>query len=140
MAKPAKPRERYAPLNNARLRKFVSLANRRYFGGKLEIAKVCFSRLKKDRHGETQSWIYEQLWGPKATHLPIKKERYHILIHTRLRRHRDLCLMTVYHEMAHTELLSQGLTRKEVSCHKSGHRFNRVMKRLARAGAFNGLW
>jgi hypothetical protein len=124
--------------SNADLRKFVQLANRRYFGGKLRIAKIEFStKLEKRFHGKTHTVVYtvDQRDGG-VTEL----ETYQISINSRLRRWRDLCMMTVYHEMVHADLYARGLSSKDNSCRKSGAAFNQRMTELAQAGAFNGLW
>jgi hypothetical protein len=129
------------PRTNADLRRFVQLANKRYFGGTLQVAKIEFSnRVGKNCHGKTETWVYEQLWGPKETHRPVEQEMYHIIIHSKLKYARDLCMMTVYHEMVHAELMGLGFRGKDVSCKKSAVLFNRRMTELAQAGAFNGLW
>jgi hypothetical protein len=128
---------------NADLRRFCLVANKRYFGDKLQIAKIEFSaKVCKSSHGRMRAVAYEQTWV-SASGLPprkIEKEMQLIFIHPRLRRWRDLCMMTVYHEMVHAELDMLGFYGKEGSCRKSGFRFNRRMTELAQAGAFNGLW
>lgn len=125
-------------LTNVALRRFCNLANKRYFGGRLPIAKISFSsRLRAYRHGRTFTCVYDvkQVDGRWT-----EFEMSHIEISSKLRRARDLCMMTVYHEMVHAELFRLGFYDGENSCRKSGARFNRRMTELAQAGAFNGLW
>jgi hypothetical protein len=124
------------PRTNADLRRFAQIANKRYFRGVVPIVKITFSaRLGSHCHGKFETWIYESASDPN-----VEFERYHILINSRLRRWRDLCMITVYHEMVHAELDMQGARGKSNSCRKSGEQFNRRMAELTQAGAFNGLW
>jgi hypothetical protein len=123
---------------NAHLRRFCNAANKRYFGGRLPIANIKFSSTIRDNwHGRTYTCVYDvrQLNG-RVT----RKEFQHIEINSRLRRYRDLCMMTVYHEMVHAELDSLGFRGKDLKCRKSSVLFNDRMTELARSGAFNGLW
>jgi len=125
-------------LTNLSLRRFCSTVNKRYFGGRLPIASIKFSvAMDNSCHGKTHTCIYDvtQLDG-RIT----EKEFQHIEINSRLRRYRDLCMMTVYHEMVHAELDSLGFRGKDLKCRKSSVLFNDRMTELARAGAFNGLW
>jgi hypothetical protein len=129
---------------NADLQRFSRAANKRYFGGKLPIARIQFTaKLGNHCHGKTRVQKYHLAFRILAIHGKEYDEEvdcYHIEINTRLRRWRDLCMMTVYHEMVHAELDSLGFRGKELSCRKSGTRFNQRMVELAQAGAFNGLW
>ena len=123
---------------NADLRRFCNAANKRYFGGRLPIAKISFSpKLRKNWHGRTFVCIYDvkQVDG-RITEF----EMSHIEISSKLKYARDLCMMTVYHEMVHAELMGLGFRGKDVSCKKSAVHFNKRMTELAQAGAFNGLW
>ena len=129
-------------LTNADLRRFVNLANKRYFSGRLEIARIEFATKLLDCSGKTSAVVYRQT-GVSASGLPprvMEKEMHHILISSRMRRWYDLCMMTVYHEMIHAELDMLGFYGKDGSCGKSGVRFNQRMVELAQAGAFDGLW
>ena len=131
-------------VQNADLRRFCDRANKLYFGGRLPIAKISFSsKLKaKNWHGRCYVQVYERAWV-SASGLPpqvIEEEMHHIEIGTHLRRSRDFCMMTVYHEMVHAELDMIGLRGKDLKCRKSSVHFNRRMAELAQAGAFNGLW
>jgi hypothetical protein len=125
-------------LTNASLRRFCNLANKRYFGGRLPIAKISFSsKLKANWHGRTYVCIYDVKQDDGRI---TAFEMSHIEINSKLKRARDLCMMTVYHEMVHAELDMLGFRGKELSCRKSGARFNQRMTELAEVGAFNGLW
>lgn len=128
-------------VSNAALRRFYLRANKLYFEGNLDVADIRFSNdLRKNRIGESQLRTYEEWWGPKSTHRPVERDRFHIRISSKLKPYRDLCLMTVYHEMVHVELDGLGIRGKNNLCSRNGEAFNRRMTELAQAGAFNGLW
>lgn len=133
-----KPRRKYFPMTDSALRRFVFAANRLYFEGKLDIFLVSFRRLDGFL-GRTEFHtfcVYRQEDKRSFTQV----ERAHIIINERLRPYRDLCKMTVYHELVHAELTLLGFIGKENSCRKSSDRFNQRMAKLAAAGAFNGFW
>ena len=120
------------PWTDADLREFFDLANSRYFGGRLKALRIRFASL--DGLGNTHRAAYRVLYGPRSQYRPVDRIEYHITISHRLRYSRRLWATTLLHEMVHLE----GENRN--SCGLRGHRFNRRMKELAVAGAFNGLW
>jgi SprT-like family len=125
-------------LTNAALRRFCNSANKRYFGGRLPIAKISFSsRLRADWHGRTFTCVYDV---KQTNGRWTEFEMSHIEISYKLKRARDLCMMTVYHEMVHAELDMLGFRGKDLKCGKNSVLFNRRMTELADIGAFNGLW
>lgn len=126
-------------MTNLALARFAQQANRRFFGGRIDIAKVVFARLARGNSGRTQYRIYAWYRLGSKRRGP-EHERVHILINSRLRNYGDLCKMTVFHELVHAESDLLGFYGKKNSCRKSAARFNKRMAQLAKAGAFNGLW
>jgi hypothetical protein len=98
-------------LTNADLRWWYREYNRKYFGNKLPKAHVKFSGIE----------------GLGVTHVEWKE----IFISKQLKRWRAIALMTLLHEMVHLSLPPR---------FNHGPRFNKEMLRLAKAGAFRGIW
>lgn len=63
-----------------------------------------------------------------------KTDRFGIQISSQLRFSRRLWATTLLHEMVHLEQCNR------YGCGVRGKRFNRRMKELATAGAFDGMW
>ena len=95
-----------------------NIPNRRYFGGRLPKYRVRFVTLPKD-------------WG-RVWHL----KRLIELSDDFKGKWSQVGTLTLLHEMAHIE---DRLNRVRGSG-KHARRFDRIMQRLAAAGAFNGLW
>lgn len=96
------------------------IINRKYFGNKLPKYRVIFANMTST-------------WGC------VEHGKRLLSIATELRENKTtptLGILTLFHEMAHIEDYLAGGRR--VNLH--GYRFNRIMKRLAATGAFNGLW
>ena len=107
-------------------------------GGKINIAWVGFRPIP-GFSGKTTFQLYD-VYKPGAKQPYKEVVTACIFIAARLRRHVDLCKMTVYHELVHAESDMLGYRGKKNSCRKGAIRFNKRMTELARAGAFNGLW
>lgn len=99
--------------------------NRQYFGGRLEVAYLCFSSI--DGLGHT---FRLRTVGKRRS----QQDPFGMHISSQLRTSRRLWATTLLHEMVHLE------QRCRYSCSINGDRFNVRMKELAEAGAFNGLW
>lgn len=134
----SKPRSKVHLLTDLALRRFTIAANRRYFGGKININWVGFRPIP-GFSGKTTFQLYD-VYKPGAKQPYKEVVMACIFIAARLRRHGDLCKMTVYHELVHAESDMLGYRGKKNSCQKSAVRFNQRMAELAQAGAFNGLW
>jgi hypothetical protein len=133
----------YGVQTNEDLRRFFLRANKCYFGGKLKLYRIEFSSKLENRfHGKCQVVVVDLIEINVKTlkKRPVEMEMYRISISPRLKRARDLCMMTVYHEMVHAELDMLGFRGKDLDCRKSSALFNNRMTELAQAGAFNGLW
>lgn len=113
------------------LREWFDLFNSRYFGNKLKVRYIRFGYLPKGALGNTHRITYRVLSGPRDRELPV---HWSITICPTQAHSRRLACLTLLHEMVHLE------QENMYSCNINGHRFNRRMKELANAGAFNGLW
>jgi hypothetical protein len=103
---------------NADLRHYYRVANKKYFGDKLPKGlPMRFAKLKPG--------------GLGVTHILGNRVAYGIEISVELRTNQSFTIMTVLHEMLHVE---------KPSYKGHGHRFDKRMLRLAKAGAFDGLW
>lgn len=112
---------------NADLMEMFLEYNSRYFGGKLRTpASLSFASLD----GLGHCFRYRHLYGPHKG----EEELFGIHIGKDLRDSRRQWLLTLIHEMVHLE---QG---NRYSCGLRGKRFNKRMRELALAGAFDGLW
>ena len=65
-----------------------------------------------------------------------------IYISERLRHSGSLCVGTLLHEMVHAEMFQNrvGGHHKRICLSGRWNKFNKRMLKLAKAGAFNGLW
>ena len=107
--------------SNKDLQRYYHTANELYFDGKLpKKLSVKFSKLRASLLGTTYTF------GTKRNRVPVA-----VKISERLRYMQNVTVMTLLHEMLHVE--------NPVNL---GHdwRFDRRMKRLAKLGAFDGLW
>lgn len=107
-------------MTNSDLQYAYRIANRRYFGNKLpKDLLVKFATINRYKLGST--WMnHSNGWKP-----------YRIHISSKLRFSSSLSLMTLLHEMVHVEFPKPD---------DHGPWFNKRMKKLAKAGAFEGLW
>jgi hypothetical protein len=105
-------------LTNAKLERLYRYYNRKYFGGKLPVVKVKFTDLI-DKYGAVGNTHYE-------ARVPEM-----ILIDKTLRRWNITARLTLLHEMVHVKLPYKIV---------HGKMFEKEMRRLARLGAFTGLW
>jgi predicted SprT family Zn-dependent metalloprotease len=71
----------------------------------------------------------------KSERGPVIRREYEIHLDPWLRHSMRVADFTLLHEMVHLKL-----RYKDTGCSAHGHLFQREMKRLARIGAFNGLW
>lgn len=98
-----------------KLQRYFRKYNEKYFGGALPEPILRFAEFKHFGH------YYQQDGG-------------HIIEFAEwTRRNNTLWRFTLLHEMVH-------LKHHNKKCHLHGRLFNNEMKRLANAGAFNGLW
>jgi hypothetical protein len=110
--------------SNDDLRAWFDLFNARYFGGRLEVARIEFTtmnllgRTVRVRDGKRRS----------------QHDKWWILVNRNYRGSRRIAAGTLLHECVHVE------QRCMYSCGYNGHRFNRRMKELAARGALNGIW
>jgi hypothetical protein len=118
---------------DADLREWFDLANARYFHNRLEVRYLSYGALPPKMHaiGNTHRITYRTLYGPPNPDPPV---HWSITICRTLRNSRSLSVMTLLHEMVHLEQENQ------FACGAYGWKFNRRMKELAAAGAFNGFW
>ena len=98
-------------MTNLELHFWYKTYNRKYFGGKLRAAKVKFAGIQ----------------GLGVTHLEWRE----IFISKDFKKWRAVALMTLLHEMVHLWLPKK---------YNHGVRFQKEMLRLAKAGAFRGIW
>lgn len=102
--------------------------NSRYFDNRLKKpANLCFAPIG----GLGHCFRYRIVGRELRRH---EREPFGIHISSVLRKSRRQWLLTLIHEMVHLE---QG---NRYSCGLRGRRFNRRMRELAMAGAFDGLW
>jgi predicted SprT family Zn-dependent metalloprotease len=94
------------------------IANRRYFGGRLPKYRVYFGGCGGN-------------WG-LADH---RHKRIHLNEELRYKWRSSIGIPTLLHEMAHVENYMTNPRRKS-----HGRAWENIMKRLAAAGAFEGLW
>jgi len=100
--------------------RFYRKANKKYFGGKLPPVQIFYKRMKLIAQVR-----YDRKWKPTR-----------ILLNVRLKIWPSVCAMSLLHEMAHIDLVYvQGDTRTY-----HGPPWGRIMRRLAREGAFDNLW
>ena len=99
-------------MTNLELRSWYRYYNRLYFDGELPRCVVQFKKMRGD--------LGHTFWGDDR-----------IYINEELKAWDRIARTTLLHEMVHVYL------PKEVN---HGHRFQREMLRLAKAGAFKGLW
>lgn len=93
---------------------------------------VKWADLSKDKaFGVLKS--FRTLYAPAGTR---KTDKYEIRISKKHRHEGRTWKMTLLHEMVHFKLA--GVDKSRHSC--QSHMFQKEMKRLANAGAFNGLW
>jgi len=111
--------------NNADLREVFSIYNERYLGGKLALYNLSFSPIDELGH----AFRYRTV-GKRRD----ESDAWEIHISSRLRYSRRLWATTLLHEMVHLKM------RNRHSCGLRGRRFNKRMRELAMAGAFDGLW
>ena len=102
---------------NAHLRSYYCWANAEYFRNALP--KDIPMRFAKMRAVGTT-------WVDSKTGKPVE-----IWVTDKLRKFQAITMMIVLHEMQHVE---------KPSCMGHGWRFDKRMLRLAKAGAFDGLW
>ena len=102
---------------NAHLRSYYCWANAEYFRNALP--KDIPMRFAKMRHVGTT-------WVDSKTNTPVE-----IWITEKLRTFQAMTIEVVLHEMLHVE---------KPLCKGHGWRFDRRMLRLAKQGAFSGLW
>ena len=100
-------------MTNSELHWWFCRYNRKYFGGKLPAAKVKFSKLADGLLGEMYHGENE------------------IYVTKDLRKWPRSARFTLFHEMAHLKL---------GAAVNHGPSFEREMLRLAKAGAFKGIW
>ena len=100
---------------NADLRRYYRVANRKYFGNKLPIINLYFTKLRS-------SVGVTRVLGNVPVYIDINES---------LRTYQAVTIQTVLHEMVHVE-------RPQWKGHD--WRFDRRMLRLAKLGAFDGLW
>lgn len=100
-------------MTNAELRYWYRRYNKKYFGGKLD-ARVCFSK------EVCKKFIGHADWYDRV--ITISKE---------IKRLDCVIKGTLLHEMAHIKLPVKV---------NHGPRFEKEMLRLAKAGAFRGVW
>jgi hypothetical protein len=103
-----------------------NIYNRKYFGGKLEVARIRFADIG-DLLGRTQR--FRTVAGRRSA-----SDRFGIQISRSTQNARRIWRMTLFHEMTHVE------QRCQWSCDRGGKRFNNRMRELAAAGAFDGIW
>lgn len=115
--------------SNANLMEHFLLFNRRYFDGRLP--KPIFIEFSKKRGllGEARRYRFDE--GNKHDVTP--GWYWSITINERIRFSRSVWARTLFHEMVHMEF-------PEAKCGLYSQRFNRRMKKLAKVGAFSGLW
>ena len=113
--------------NNAALWETFDLFNARYWDGRLERPAILSFRAMNGNLGHTY-----RLRTPGQRR--SQQDKFGIAIGSQLRYSKRLWATTLLHEMVHLE------QRNKYSCAINGHHFNRRMKQLALAGAFNGLW
>lgn len=104
--------------NNADLRRYYRMANRLYFRNTLP--KDMPMRFYKLRKAVGRTLVTRN--GKKAVEIRISEK---------LRTLQAITIMVVMHEMQHVE---------KPSHEGHGWRFDKRMLRLAKAGAFDGLW
>lgn len=107
--------------------------NKRYFGGNLPPVDIeMIDTRDKDYFGQCS-----ESGQPKyrtAKRMPRQPARFKIHLAKWTKKSPKILAMTLLHEMVHVKLWDiPGIV-------DHGHRFDKEMKRLARAGAFNGLW
>lgn len=102
-------------VTNADLKWWYRRYNRRFWGGRLPAADIRFARIDSSCLG--QCIVFDGI--PE------------IRIATGIRKWTKVCKTTLLHEMVHV-----ALPRRV----EHGPRFEREMRRLASAGAFEGLW
>jgi hypothetical protein len=100
-------------VTNSELLWWYKKYNRKYFGGKLPAIKIKFSKLAVNTLAEV--WYEER----------------EIYISNWIKTSDLLVRMNILHEMVHLSL--------PVGCHH-GPKFEKEMLRLAKAGAFRGIW
>ena len=106
-------------MTNADLRFIYKKANKLYWHNKLpKDLPVYFEKMKRSCYGVTK--VFHQAQKPHS--IRINKE---------IRGQRALCILTVLHEMCHVEFPRR-------KGHQGWH--DRRMLKLAKSGAFNGLW
>ena len=106
--------------SNADLRRYYRVANRKYFKGKLPDIPVRFAKFDPGLLGITNVVTFKG--KTVATSIEITEDIRYIQTTT---------IMTLLHEMTHVE-------KPQYKGH--GWQWERQMMRLARAGAFGGLW
>lgn len=110
---------------NADLREWFDTYNERYFGGELECVRITYSKMYP-------------LGRTARIRTPGKRrsqdDRFAIHINRGQRGSRRQSVSSLLHEMVHLE------QRCKYSCGLRGYHFNERMKKLAVAGAFNGIW
>ena len=102
---------------NADLRRYYRIFNRKYFKGKLPEVPIRFAKMHK-------KWTLGTTWLRHGKALDIE-------INKNLQNTQCVTVMTVVHEMVHVE---------HPTWKGHGWQFDRRMLRLAKAGAFDGLW
>lgn len=126
-------------LTNKDLAHWYKLANRRYFGSKLPQTDIVIKF--SDLPGKL-GMAYRESYTRKAT---VKErrdnklnksavcvtKRYHVRINKKYQDSVVIAVQTLLHEMIHVE---------NWKWHGHGKKFDRRMLKLAKAGAFNGLW
>ena len=111
--------------NHDLMEEFLRL-DKLYFGGKLPIPlRIAFAPI--DGLGHT--FRYRTVGKRRS-----KEDRFGIHISIKLRFSRRLWEQTLIHELVHLE------QRLKYSCGLRGKRFNKRMRELTIAGAFDGLW
>lgn len=111
--------------NNVDLMELFDLYNARYFGGELE--RPCDLRFRKMP-------LLGRTVRVRAHKRRSKDDKFAIRISTSIRFSRSLWASTLLHEMVHYK------QKNKYACGVYGRMHNREMLRLAKAGAFNGLW
>lgn len=99
-------------MTNRDLQRWYRRYNKEYFGGKLPPARVRFAKI---------AWMGEAYLGSGEIYINVLLKKWE----------RGGARFTLLHEMAHLSLPASV---------DHGPRFQKEMLRLAKAGAFNGVW
>lgn len=113
-------------MTNLEIQKLFRRYNNIYFGGKLPKHRVYFSYAPIKRRS-LGLWFGMQKW---------------IEIYTGIRDYPSIVKSTLLHEMCHIKLAMNGKdkTWQEINANDHGPEFEKEMLRLAKKGAFKGLW